>query len=230
VSGLRHSRATASCGIAFVALDLAALSLPGSPPKATDSARHTAQALASHRTALLAATYLAGLALVALLFFLRGLRSWILRVGGDDGWTLAAAGGAMLAIAAQLMGMVLFYGAAFKVAAQHQDPLVRALTDGGNAGVELSKFGFASFIACVCLGARQALPAPLSLTGVAAAALLVASAIPLLGGGAWSQFGSVLDLLGGSPALLWLVALSAALFSGRTLRREVAAAGASAPA
>jgi len=208
---LSHRRSAAVSGLIFVALDAVALFLPGSPPKASESAGHIAAALASHRAQLLVSMYVAGLAVIALLLFLASVRSWLLEEQGDDGLTIAAVGGAIVGIGAQLVGMMLFYGATFKVAGQHQDALVRALTDAGNAGVELGKFGFAAFVAGVCLAGRQSLPAIVFRAGLASAALLTVSAVSLFSEGALTQLGSGLDVVGGAPALLWMLVLSIVL-------------------
>jgi hypothetical protein len=129
----------AASGLLFVALDLVALFLPGPPPKASDSARHITESLAGHRPQILAGLYLAGLAILVWLVFLGVVSDWLARQDGDAGLRVAALGGALIALAAQLVGLLLFYGAAFKIAGQHQYALVRGLTDAGNAAVELSK-------------------------------------------------------------------------------------------
>src|SRR5947209_11240305 len=119
-----NARRLVLCGLVFILLDLMALFLPGPPPKASDSAGHIASTLAAHRLPLMAGMYVGGLAIVALVFFLGGLRAWLHETGAEPGVSFAAGAGALLAIAAQLVGLVLFYGATFKVAGQHQDGLV----------------------------------------------------------------------------------------------------------
>ena len=209
-SSVRRSLALA--GLAFVLLDLVALFLPGRPPQAGDPAASIATTLAGHRLELMAGTYVAGLALVALILFLGALRSWLDRSGADPGIGFVACAGALLAVGIQLVGMVLFYGATFKVAGQHHDSVVRALTDGGNAAIELSKFGFAAFIGGVCLSARRELPARLTAMGWAAVALLAISAIALVSETAVAQFGGAVDLLGPAPAIVWIALLSVLVF------------------
>jgi hypothetical protein len=121
-------------------------------------------------------------------------------------------------IGAQLVGMLLFYGATYKIAGQHQYALVRGLTDAGNAGIEMSKFGFAALIAGICMAARRLLPAMLFATGLLAAGVVVSSAIPLFSDGSFTQFGGGLDIVGIVPAIMWIAALSLLLSSG-TARR-----------
>jgi hypothetical protein len=196
----------------FVLLDVTALFLPGAPPKASDSAAQIAGMLAAHRSELMAGTYVAGLALIALVFFLGALRSWLRRLGADPGLAFAASGGALLAMAAQVTGLTLFDGATFKVAGQHQDALVRALTDGGNAAVELGKFGFAAFIAAVCIAVRRALAPRFIAVGWVAVALLLASAVALVSEAPIAQVGGGLDMVGSVPAVLWIGALAILVF------------------
>ena len=203
MSQVGSGRPAAMSGLGFVVLDAVALFLPGAPPKASDSAAHIAATLASHRPEVLAGMYVAGFALIALLLFLGAVRTWLGRAGADEGLTAAALGGAIVGITAQLVGMLLFYGAAFKVAGQHQDALVRGLTDAGNAAVEVGKFGFAAFIAGVCLATRGAAadrPALLGRwmyrVGLVSAVVLAVSAMPLVSEGSFTQFGGGLDLLG----------------------------------
>lgn len=203
-----HTRSAAWSGVVFVVLDALALFLPGAPPKARDSASHIAATLAENRSALLAGTLVFGLALLALLLFLAALRDGLAREAHDDGLVLAAFGGIGLAVAAQTVGLVLFYGAAFRVAGEHQDAVVRALTDAGNAAIELSKFGFCAFVVGVCLAAWRALPAAMTRTGLAAAALLLLSTVPLASEAPATQFGGGVDLLGAAPATIWIAVLS----------------------
>src|SRR5438270_13873039 len=109
-----NPRRLALCGLLFVLLDLIALFLPGPPPKANDSAVHIAGTLAAHRSQLMAGTYIAGLALVALVFFLGALRSWLEGTGSDSGLVRAACAGALLGLAVQVVGLLLFYGATLR--------------------------------------------------------------------------------------------------------------------
>lgn len=198
-------------GAGFVALDLLALLLPGAPIKASDSAAHTVAALTGHRAAILAATLLGGLAALALLVFAGAVREW-LEEGGCKPWLSAVAFGApLLAIGLELAGFALFFGATFRVAGQHQDGLVRALTDAGNSAFELAKFPMAAFIGSICMAAGNRLPVSLRTLGAVAAGLLLASTAPLASEARLLQIGGPVDLLGSAPALIWLACLSVRL-------------------
>ena len=199
----------ASGAIAMVLLGVA-LALPGAPPKASDSAAEVTTLLAGHRGAILAGMYIAGLASIAFVAFLAAVRRWLAadergRLLGD----VAFAAG-LLAIGVFLVGMLLFYGATYKVAGERELALVRALTDGGNAAIEMSKFGFAAFVGAIAAAAasRQLLPRWMTVAGALAAVSSVATAIALFAEGSLTEFGGPLDLLGAAPAFAWTVALS----------------------
>jgi hypothetical protein len=218
VANLSWRSLAALSGLAFALLDAIALFLPGSPPRASETSREIAATLASHRGEVLVGMYVAGASVIALLFFLGWVRGWLARERADEGPTTVAIGGAIVGMGAQLVGLLLFYGAAYQVAGQHQDAIVRALTDGGNAAVEISKFGFAALIVGICLAGRRALPTIVFRIGMLSAAVLTVSAISLFSEGHLTQFGGAVDIAGAAPAMLWLPAFSVALF-----RREARA-------
>jgi hypothetical protein len=210
-----YGRLSAASGIAFVVVLTVALFLPGSPPKASDSAATITAVLADHRGAFVVGTYVAGIAIALGIWFFATVRAWLAASAhepGDQLATVALAAG-VLALGLVALGMVLFYGAAYKVAGENQLAVVRALTDAGNGALVLMKLPFAVFVAAVALaGARHALlPRWFTLAGAAAAALLLAGAIPLFGDGDLTEFGGPLDVGGAAPAMLWVVALSVIL-------------------
>jgi hypothetical protein len=204
-------RWAATGGAAFVALDLLALLLPGTPIRASDSAAHTAAVLTDHRGAVLAATLIGGLAALALLVFAGAVRQWLEENGPQPGLSAIAFGAPLLAIGLELAGFALFFGATFRVASEHQDALVRALTDAGNSAFELAKFPIAAFIGSICVAARTRLPGWTRSLGALAAALLLASTTPLVSQTPLVQMGGPVDLLGSAPALIWLAYLSVRL-------------------
>jgi hypothetical protein len=206
--GSRARLVAAASAAAFVALDGIALFLPGAPPRARQSAEEIAATLASNRGRLLASAYVGGLALLALIAFVASVRR---RPARDPGLAAAAFGSAGIAMALQLTGLVLFYGAAFRVASQGDLAVVRGLTDAGNAAIAVSKFAFAAFIGGLCLAAPRGLTLAMRRAGAAAATLLALSAVSLLSDGAVLQFGGPVDLLGSVPSVAWLVALSVTL-------------------
>jgi hypothetical protein len=196
----------------FAGLIGLALFLPGAPPKAHDSASEIAATLADKRPAVLAGMYIAGLALVAWLVFMGVIREWLVATPGIATTAITAG---VFGVAFQVLGMLLFYGASFKVAGAHQDAVVRGLTDAGNATIEMSKFAFAAFIAAICHAGGRRLPAWLVRLGGVAAATLVLTAVPLVTETSVLQFGGGVDLAGALPGFVWIVAFSVVL-----VRRE----------
>src|SRR6476661_1564421 len=81
----KWERYAAAAGIAFVVLVLASAFLPGVPPATDDPVSDIHAFYADHRTALLLATYLGGLATIFSLWFLSGLRSVLRRAEGGGG-------------------------------------------------------------------------------------------------------------------------------------------------
>jgi hypothetical protein len=209
-----YSRAAGASGVAFVALMFGALFAPGPPPRASDSAASIAAGLADDRGVILLTTWLAGFGLIAAIWFFAGVARWL----GDERANAAAAAG-VVGVLLVIAGLLLFYGATYEVAGKHQLAVVRGLTDAGNATIEMGKFGIAAFVAAASLlGARRGrMGKSLSRMGLAAAAVALVSTIALFAEGSFTEFGGPLDLLGGAPAIIWLLVLSALM-----LRREPA--------
>src|SRR5947209_4997615 len=104
-------------GAVGFALLFSALFLPGPPPKADDSALALSANLVDHRDALVKGILVAGLALMALLWFFGILGDAIRRNDeGGPSLSLVAVLGGLIGIALMFVGMLLFSGAAFKAA------------------------------------------------------------------------------------------------------------------
>ena len=199
-------------GAVGFALLFAALFLPGPPPKADDSALALTANLVDHRDALVKGMLVAGLALMALLWFF-GILGDAIRRNDEGGPSLAlvAVLGGLTGIALMFIGMLLFSGAAFKAANMGDPALVRETVDTGNMVIETSKYGFAVLILATCasLGRHPFLSHRMILSGLIAAAILVASSFPpFLVDHGIGQFGGGIDVLGGIPGFAWIVALS----------------------
>jgi hypothetical protein len=208
-----YSRPAAASGVVFVLLLFGALFAPGPPPRASDSAASIAQALGDDRGVILGGMWVAGIALVCALWFFSVVGTWLAKAGGDAERALAgaAAAGGVAAVLLVLVGLLLFYGAAYQVAGAKELAVVRGLTDAGNAAIEMSKFGITLFISATSLlGLRLALvPRALAVLGFASAAISLVSSVPLFAEGSFTEFGGGLDLLGAAPAVLWILCLSA---------------------
>jgi hypothetical protein len=199
-------------GAVGFALLFAALFLPGPPPKAHDSAAALSANLVDHRGALVKGMLVAGLALMALLWFF-GILGDAIRRNDEAGpsLSLVAMLGGLMGIALIFVGMVLFSGAAFKAASMGDPALIRATVDTGNMIIEASKYGFAVLILATCTssGRHRFVSHRMMLSGLIAAGLLVASSFPpFLVDHGIGQFGGGIDVLGGIPGFAWIVVLS----------------------
>jgi hypothetical protein len=213
-----YSRAAGASGLVFVVAMFGALFAPGQPPRASDSAASIASGLADDRGVILVATWVGGFGLIAAIWFFCGVAGW-LGDGSRPGERSVVNAGAAAGIAGVLLtlvGLLLFYGASYEVAGAHQLGVVRGLTDAGNATIEMGKFGIAAFIAGTCaIGLRSGrLGRGLARAGQISAAVALASSIALFAEGSFTEFGGTLDLIGGVPAIVWLVALSARMLRG----------------
>ena len=208
---MRHRSWHSLSGAVGFALLFAALFLPGPPPKAGDSASALTANLVEHRDALVKGILVAGLALMALLWFF-GILGDAIRRNDEAGPSLSfvAMLGGLMGIALMFIGMLLFSGAAFKAANMGDPALVRATVDTGNMVIEASKYGFAVLILATCASGRHPfLSHRMILSGLIAAAILVASSFPpFLVDHGIGQFGGGIDVLGGIPGFAWIVALS----------------------
>jgi hypothetical protein len=207
-----YTRLSALSGVLFVlAFNLALFDL-GAPPKASDSSQQVASILIRSHGRILHGMYLAGVAIMLGIWFFATVRSWLLCALEDspDSLADAALASGLFAIALGILGMLLFYGATYKVAGQGGLSAVRALTDAGNASIELTKFPLAVFILAVSLTASRGelLPRHFVQAGAACALVLPASAIPLFAHGSFTQFGGGLDVLGALPGVIWILTLS----------------------
>jgi hypothetical protein len=194
-------------GIVFVALFL-----PGSPPKTDDTAAALTVNLVEHRTALVEGMLLAGLGLMALVWFYGVLGARLSPQGRrTSSFAITAAAGGLMGITLMFIGMLLFAGAAFRAASMGDEALVRSVVDTGNMLIETGKYGFAVLILATCAapGAATFLTRRMKTVGVIAAAILMLSTVPpFLADHGIGQFGGGIDVVGGVPGFLWIIALS----------------------
>jgi hypothetical protein len=105
----KWERWSALGGILFVALIVASVVLPGSPPKTSDSVAKIAKFVADHRSELRWAAYLGGLGTVAILWWLGAV--WRLMRRGEGGVprlaVVAFGGAAFASVTATLAGVIL---------------------------------------------------------------------------------------------------------------------------
>src|SRR4051794_41543319 len=72
-----YSRAAGASGLAFVVAMSAALFAPGQPPRASDAAASIASGLADDRGVIMFATWVAGVGLIAAIWFFYGAAAWL---------------------------------------------------------------------------------------------------------------------------------------------------------
>ena len=206
-----ENRSAGWAGVLFVALLNAVLFAPGAPPKANQSAAAIAASLADDRTVILAGTFVAGLASICAIWFFTAIPAWVRAGDGSgDAAATAAAGGGLFAVMLILVGLLLFFGATFDATVRGSLPTVRAFTDAGNATIEMSKFGTVLFVGGLLAATRgtDLLPRPIRVWGAVAIPVALISAVALFSRGDLTQFGGPLDLLGGGPAVAWILAVA----------------------
>jgi hypothetical protein len=196
-------------GAIGIALLFIALFLPGAPPKTSDSAAHLADAFADKRRLFLVDTYLAALGAVVFLWFLAPLHDFLSRRGRSRGLASAAVTGGTMTVVLILTGVALTTGLCLNAIHAHDPALVSAFADTTNVLIELSKFGLALMVLAALAGGPGLLGSRATALGAAAAALLLASALPpfLADAGIW-QFGGGPEILAALPAGAWIFWLS----------------------
>jgi hypothetical protein len=196
-------------GLVFVALFL-----PGPPPKTDDTAAALTANLTEHRTALVDGILVAGLGVMALLWFFGVLTNTLRRDNPSGSYAHAAFAGGIAGTLLIFVGMLLFSGTAFRAAGMGDQTLVRATVDTGNMLIETGKYGFAVLILATCAAASHSslLSRRMILAGAVAATILALSTSPpFLAGHGVGQFGGGIDVLGGIPGFVWIFVLSAQL-------------------
>ncbi|MEY2588804.1 MAG: hypothetical protein QOJ67_788 [Acidimicrobiaceae bacterium] len=199
-------------GAVGLALVFVALFLPGPPPKTDDTAAALTANLVEHRTALVDGVLVAGLGVMALLWFFGVLAGTLRRNAGTASFAPTAVVGGVAGTLLIFVGMLLFSGTAFRAAGMGDQTLVRATVDTGNMLIETGKYGFAVMIAATCASASRGglLSRRMILAGLISALILVLSTIPpFLTDHGVGQFGGGIDVLGGIPGFGWIMALSA---------------------
>jgi hypothetical protein len=213
-----YTRLSTASGALFILVFSAALFDLGAPPKASDTDAKVASILIHAHGRILHGMYLAGLAIMLGIWFFTTVQRWLAQAthGRETQLANTALAAGLFATALGILGMLLFYGATYKVAGQGGLSAVRAPTDAGNASIELLKFPLATFILAVSLTAHRAalLPRRFTQAGAASALVLIASAIPLFAHGSFTQFGGGLDVIGAAPGIIWIFALSVMMVKG----------------
>src|SRR5438105_13891074 len=111
-------------GAVGLAIVFVALFLPGPPPKTDDTTASLRASLVEHRTALVDGMLLAGLGLMALLWFFGVLGARLTPDGRPSSVAITAVAGGLAGLGLMFIGMLLFAGAAFRAASMGDDALV----------------------------------------------------------------------------------------------------------
>src|SRR5437660_8801397 len=145
VADAKGRKFDAATGIGFAVLAVVGLALPGAPPKASDSTAKIISFSADHRSDILAASFVFGIAAVLFLWFLGSLRSYLRAGEGGEGRLSAAAfGGGIAGVVLLLAGAGVLNAVSFDLAkGSHAGPvLVRAVFDASGAFFAMASFAF----------------------------------------------------------------------------------------
>jgi hypothetical protein len=214
VADERGRRADAATGIVGAVLLMVGFALPGAPPKADDVPAEMTAFLTDHRGAILAGDFLAGLGIVALLWFLGSLRSYLRAAEGGEGRLSAASfGGGVAGAGLLLAALAVLSAAAFKVGGLGDDNLNRALFDLSTFLGFVPGFAFAVLLgAASCSAARSgALPPWLYWLGSVAAVAQLLSTIGLFVESGFFAEGGFFIVLAFLMAAVWVIAVSVVL-------------------
>jgi hypothetical protein len=209
-------RLTAAAGIAFVALTICGLMLPGADPSPTEPLENVRAHFADNRTGVLAGVYLQSLGMVCFLALAAGLGGLVRRGGADP---LGILGRVMLAGAAGTAAVTLVdnmaaAALAYRVAAQGDAGAVQALFYFYMM-VPLSALPAAAFLAAAAVGILRSGLAPRWLGWVALPPVLC---ILVGAAGLGDLYGplEIIGYVGGLvPSQLWILVISIVLLVRR---------------
>ena len=153
-------RVAALGGVVFVVLFIIGLFAPGSPPKVDDSSADVVGFFTDNRGAILFSTFLIGIGVLAMLWFVGSLVN-AMREAGEGRLAATAFGGFILTFAAGMVSALLQAGLAYSVAGDIDPDEVRALFHLTLVINTISSLLFAAFAFAVgAAGARARAPAP----------------------------------------------------------------------
>jgi hypothetical protein len=206
----RARRAGGLAGILFVVAGVVSTALPGSPPKADETAKITGY-LADKHSEILASNYLVGIAFLFFLLFAGALRAYL---GAADRGGLRP-GGVMLAGAAAtaalvLAGTAVINGAVFQVAAANDTNLNHALYDVASDLFVAAGFALAAFFAgaAVAIADTKALPSVLAITALVAALVNVVAPVAFFAKSGFFAIGGAYGFIAPGLSLLWVLGTS----------------------
>jgi len=201
-------------GINFVVFLIIAYVIYGYQPQVGAPADALVAFYDGHRTRILVAAVLAGMAVLNLLWFAAALRT-TLADAGQDGWGAAAT--ASSAALGGLFLLLITVGAAlaYSIAGSGNNPLTSGLNDFAWACVVLSSFPRAMLIMAGTFGLWRAglISNGLFAAGVAAVVLVLLGGTTWVSGGFWAPDGAYSRFVSPIIGLVWVLVVSRVLLS-----------------
>lgn len=214
VADARGRRFDAATGIGFAILGIVGFALPGSPPKADDSATSIGAFFADKRKEVLIGTFILGVAAILFLWFAGALRSYLRSAEGGEGRLSAASfGGGIAGITLLLAGAAILNMIAFEFAKQAggNPALARAVFDASSALFAVGAMCFGAFFAAAaCSGARSGALPPWAYWGgsVVAVLQLIAGVALFAQSGFFATGGALPTFIAPLAAFAWVVGVS----------------------
>jgi hypothetical protein len=201
-------------GIVFVLLFVVAYVIYGDQPRVGAPADAVIIFYDGHRTRILIAAVLSGIAILYLLWFAAAIRT-TLADAGQDGWGAAATAASAVLGALFLLLMTLTAALAYAIAASGNPALTSGLNDILWAGVVLSSFPRAMLTMAAAFGLWRAgqISNALFAVGVAAVVLTFLGGTTWLSGGLWAPDGAYSRFVTPLIGLLWIVVVSRVLLA-----------------
>jgi len=196
----------------FVIFAIVALVIYGSQPPVGASADALSAFYASHRTRILIAAVLSGLAVLNLLWFAAALRT-TLADAGEDGWGAAATAASALVGTLFLLLIAVTAGLAYSIAGSGNQSLTPGLNDFTWALVVLTSFPRAMLIMSGSFGLWRAglISNRLFGAGVAVVVLGVLGGTTWVNGGFWAPDGVYSRFIWPSIGLVWVLVFNRVL-------------------
>jgi len=193
----------------FVIFAIVALVIYGSQPQVGASADALSAFYASHRTRILIAAVLSGLAVLNLLWFAAALRT-TLADAGEDGWGAAATAASALVGALFLLLIAVTAGLAYSIAGSGNQSFTSGLNDVMWALVVLTSFPRAMLVMSGSFGLWRAglISNRLFGAGVAVVVLGVLGGTTWVSGGFWAPDGVYSRFVWPILGLVWVVVAS----------------------
>ena len=206
----RARRAGGLAGILFVVAGVVSLVLPGSPPKADETAKITGYFADKHNE-ILASNYIAGIAFLLFLLFAGALRAHLGaadRGGLRPGGTMLA--GAAVTAALVLAGTAVVNGAVFQVAAANDANLNHALYDVASDLFVAMGFALATFFvgAAIAIANTRVLPNVLAISALVVALVSLVAPVAFFAKSGFFAIGGAYGFIAPGLALLWVLGTS----------------------